>query len=186
MSFHYLGRFALPFVVAATVLGGEVADYYIAAPKHNPAPVVPGLPRMATAHGITEIGIERSRCRGDCPAYTFIMRSDGTCRYHGAAHVDFIGERVGRIDPVQFHNLAAFISESAFWSMPDTYRRGATDGASVYSTFTAGSRRKTFKNHMQSAPSKVWALEQLIDAAAQHVVWESSPAATAPPTVAPK
>ncbi len=179
-------RFALFFAVAATVLGGEVADYYDAAPKHNPAPVVPGLPRMATAHGITEIGIERTRCRGACPAYTFIMRSDGTCRFHGVSHVDFVGERVGRIDPVQFHNLAAFISESAFWSMPDTYRRGATDGASVYTSFAAGSRRKTFKNHMQSAPLKVWALEQLIDAAAQHVVWESSAAATVPPPASPK
>ena len=39
---------------------------------------------------------------------------------------------------------------------------------------------------MQTDPSKLWALEQLIDAAGQHVVWESSPVATVPPTAAAK
>ncbi|HZR18795.1 MAG TPA: DUF6438 domain-containing protein [Verrucomicrobiae bacterium] len=156
---------------------GQIADFYWQHRNTNDlangggfsGPNVP-----ATNHGITEIGIERTACFGTCPIYVCIIHSDGKVLYHGGAHVDRIGEWETTIDPYRFHHLANFIVESGFWQMQDTFAAGVTDGDTVYTTFLMKGQRKVFRNYANSGPSKLWALQQLVDGLLVGATWHPS------------
>ena len=167
--------FAVLTCLSLHATAGEIEDAYWSGPGTNaPGPTI-SWRLMSTNHGITAIGIERTKCFGTCPAYTFVIKSDGICRYKGTADVDFIGERVGRISPELFHELAWFIVSSGYWSMPDTYDSMTTDASNVYTMFAFGSRWKVFRDYARNGPSKIWALEQLIDGMCLRATWETDP-----------
>lgn len=156
---------------------GPIADCYWQQQRTNDlaaSGVYSPPKRQSTTHGITEIGIERTHCFGSCPVYVCLIRSDGTVRYHGEAHVDRIGDWETTIDPYRFHQLANFIAESDYLQMPDTFANNLTDGDTAYTTFLMKGRRKIFRNYASSGPPKVWALQQLIDGLLQGAAWHPS------------
>src|SRR5580692_12083309 len=102
--------FAIVLIVTACsrASAGQISDYYFKAAKTNHeersksyiqqlAQHAQEAPEISTNFGITEIGIERSGCFGTCPAYTFIVRSDGTFLYHGDSYVARKGDYTGTI-----------------------------------------------------------------------------------------
>jgi hypothetical protein len=157
-----------------TSQAGEIADRYWQEHKTNGLATSetfsPPKP-PSTTHGITEIGIERTPCLGVCPVYGFTVRSDGTVRYHGEAHVDRLGDWETTIGAYEFHNLANFIAESGYWQMENTFASNVTDGDAVYTTFVMSGRRKVFRNYASSGPPKLWALQQLIDGLLAGATW---------------
>lgn len=60
---------------------------------------------VITNHGVTEIGIERTRCFGRCPDYTFVVSADGRCRYEGGEYAQLKGKKTGRASLVAFHRV---------------------------------------------------------------------------------
>jgi hypothetical protein len=117
----------------------------------------------STNHGITEIGIERTRCFGTCPAYTFIVKSDGSFRYKGQEYAKPSGDFTGRIDVWRFHELARFIKDSDYMKLEVDYYRLVTDNPTTYTTIVMNGRRKVIRNYAEAGPTKLWAIEQLID-----------------------
>ena len=162
---------------SSLALGGEISDYHF---KHARDKL--GDHRKSrshdevasTNHGITEIGIERSGCFGTCPIYTFIIKSDGTFRYKGIEYVERKGEFVGTIPVWYFHRLAQFIRDSGYMELEDTYTRMVTDNPTTYTMVVMNGKRKTISNYANAGPTKLWAIEQLIDDLMAKAKWDSS------------
>jgi len=77
---------------------GELLDLY-----RNTAKREAGVPKGRSHgqveswdHEITEIGLERTTCHGVCPAYTIIVKSDGSFRYVGGGTGTEKGAGFGR------------------------------------------------------------------------------------------
>jgi hypothetical protein len=123
-----------------------------------------------TKHGITEIGIERAPAFG--ASYTFIVKNDGTFRYKGVASVERLGEYTGRIDPRRFDQLAQFIKDSDYMELDDAYTSHMiTDQPYVYTTVVMNGKRKTISNYPSAGPTKLWAIEQVIDDLTTQAQW---------------
>lgn len=157
---------------------GRIADLYHSQSNALASPPPMFQTPVPTNHGITEIGIERTRCFGTCPAYTLVIRSDGSMRYLGEAHVEKLGGWQAKTDVYTFHRLANFIVDSGFAEMTNSYSSQVTDGDIAYTTFVRKGRRKTFMNYLRNGPAKLWALEQLIDAVAAQATWTPLPPST--------
>lgn len=128
----------------------------------------------STNHGITEVGIERAGCLGTCPSYTFVVKSDGTFRYRGDEYVERKGEFAGKVSVWKFHNLARFIKDSGYTELEDGYTRAVTDSPTAYTMVVMNGKRKTIRNYANSGPTKLWAIEQLIDDLMSKVEWGNS------------
>src|SRR4051812_16934780 len=127
----------------------------------------------STNHGIIEIGIERTRCYGICPSYTLIIKNDGTFRYNGD-NVDRKGEFTGTIPVWDFHRLAQFIKDACYMELEDYYSRGITDNPTTYTMVVMNGKRKTVSNYANAGPTKLWAIEQLIDDLMKKANWNPS------------
>jgi hypothetical protein len=130
----------------------------------------------AQDHGVTEIGLERTPCYGTCPVYTVIIESDGTFRYKGEKYVERKGEFTGKVSRYQFNQLAQFIRDSGYTDLHDTYSRAVTDNPTVYTTVVIDRKRKVVKNYANAGPTKLWAVEQLIDKLLLEATWDQKPA----------
>lgn len=128
----------------------------------------------STNHGITQIGIERSACFGTCPIYTFTAKSDGTFHYKGVEHVERKGEFSGTIPFWHFHRLAQFIRDSDYMEFENGYTRMVTDNPTTITTVVMNGKRKTVSNYASAGPTKLWAIEQLIDDLMAKAKWDGS------------
>lgn len=129
----------------------------------------------AAHHGITEIGIERTRCYGTCPSYTFIVKSDGTFRYIGEKYAKREGEFTGKINTRDFDELAQFIKDSDYMALEQKYSRLVTDNPTVFTTVVMNGQRKIISNYAKAGPTKLWAIEKLIDDLMSKAEWSESP-----------
>lgn len=127
---------------------------------------------ISTNHGITEIGIERTACFGTCPVYTFIIKSDGTFRYKGNRYVERLGDFTGKVPVWYFHQLAQFIRDSGYMELNDGYTCGVTDNPTTYTMVVMNGTRKTVSNYAQAGPTKLWAVEELIDDLMSKAKWD--------------
>ena len=123
-------------------------------------------------HGITEIGLERTRCYATCPAYTFIIYSDGSFRYVGEYGVDNMGEYTGTISLGQLNQVSKFINESDFFSFKDSYTSPYLDSAASYTMVKQNGKLKVIENYANSGPATLWAIEQLIDDLLDTALWD--------------
>jgi hypothetical protein len=135
------------------------------------APGFKGLPDRSK-HGIDEIGLERSQCYTGCPAYTVIIKADGTFRYTGVADVERIGDYTGTVSVGQLNQLMTFINESLFMGLKDTYTASFLDAATSYVMVKKGSETKVIENYANTAPTTVWAIEELIDDLLETATWD--------------
>lgn len=127
----------------------------------------------ARDHGITEIGVQRTRCFGSCPVYAVLLTAAGDVAYTGEAFVARLGEHHGTLDPIHFHAVAQFIRDTNFLAFEESYHREVTCKPTVYSMVVQHGQRKVVRNYAQSGPTSLWAIEQLIDQAVEHTVWDS-------------
>ena len=126
----------------------------------------------SSAHGIIEIGIERTECFGTCPSYTAVIKSDGTFRYTGYNSVKRTGEHTGKVNIWKLRTLLQFIDESEFRSLHGSYSRMVSDNPTVYTMVTTKKGRKIVSNYANSGPTKLWAIEQLIDNLLLEADWD--------------
>jgi len=167
---------AVVVTLSLIALGGEISDYHFKHARDKLGDY--GNSRSSdevasTNHGITEIGIERSPCFGPCPIYSLIIKSDGTFRYKGVKYVEREGESTGMVPVSYFHRLAQFIRDSGYMELEDGYRRGVTDHPTTYTMVVMNGKRKTVSNYANAGPTKLWAIEQLIDDLMTKAKWDS-------------
>jgi hypothetical protein len=136
-----------------------------------PGASLSGLPDRSQ-HGIDEIGLERTQCLVNCPAYTVIIRADGTFRYTGEANVERLGEYTGTVEVGQLNQLMTFINESLFTGLEDTYSASFLDAPTTYVMVKKGSETKVIENYANTAPTTVWAIEQLMDDLLETANWD--------------
>jgi len=142
---------------------------------------VPGMSQLPTTispiakeveHGIEEIGLERTRCYAGCPAYTFIIYSDGSFKYTGEYGVENIGEYTGNISLGQLNQVLKFINETEFFKFKDSYSSPYLDSAATYLMVKKKDNLKVIENYANSGPATLWAIEQLIDDLLETALWD--------------
>lgn len=159
--------------IGSPIVAGEIADLQQRTPQDSLRMSAPPrvTPSSGYTHGITEIGIERTGCRGTCPAYTFIASVDGRVRYKGEKHADREGTFAGEIHGPYFHQLAQLIKDSDFMDLDDVYTCDVTDLPATYTMVVLNGERKIVRNYGNSGPSKLWAIEELIDGLRAQTDW---------------
>ena len=123
--------------------------------------------------GITEIGMERTVCYGTCPAYTVIIKSDGTFRYKGEQNAKRPGEHTGKISEWKLRELLEFIKDADYFALEDQYRNNVTDRPTVFTYIVLNGKKKIISNYANSGPTKLWAIEQLIDKLLLDAEWDN-------------
>lgn len=128
---------------------------------------------QAPTHGVTEIGLERTACHGECPVYSVVLKADGTVRYVGTEHVGRVGTHTGEISSEDFHQLAEYLVESGYASLETEYPLSVTDLPSAYTTAVINGKRKVIHHYGGYGPVKLWVLEQAIDAVVARADWKT-------------
>lgn len=126
-------------------------------------------------HGVTEIGLERTPCFGDCPVYSVVIKSDGTFRYVGEENVARKGTHTGEISTWDFNQLAEFIVESGYMNLETNYDAPITDLPATYTTVVLNGKRKLVRNYGGLGPVRLWMLEQAIDSTLNQAQWGPQP-----------
>ena len=122
---------------------------------------------------IKEIGMERTVCFGSCPAYTVIIKGEGTFRYKGEQFAKRQGEHVGKVSKWELNSLLKFIKDSDYFSMQDEYETSVTDSPTAYTYIVMSGRKKIIRNYADSGPTKLWAIQQLIDKLLLEAEWNN-------------
>jgi Domain of unknown function (DUF6438) len=187
--------FALTLLIIPLVAAGELATLHqeLATPssetsQDTPEKADPNLPEgVALApgvtglggsmpdrskHGIDEIGLERTRCLTNCPAYTVIIKADGTFRYKGEYGVERMGEHTGQVEVGQLNQVMSFISESLFSGFEDTYSANFLDAPTTYVMMKTGNETTVIENYANSGPATLWAIETLMDDLLETATWD--------------
>src|SRR5579859_5984560 len=114
---------------------GEVADLF---EKLN------GNPNWDSSHSrsyeetrskvedIQEIGLERTKCYGTCPAYSFIVKEDGSFQYTGIAFVKRLGKHTGKVKMYELNEVFKAIKDLGYMAFENEYSVGVTDNPTVY------------------------------------------------------
>lgn len=166
-------------IVSQAVRSGELADLHRKTVKPKPVDTAPLIERFERlekpTHGVTEIGLERTVCYGTCPAYTVILKSDGTIRYVGEKFVTRKGNQQGKISAWDFNRLAELLIESGYFDLANDYEIPVTDLSTTYTTAVINGRRKVIRNYGDVGPLKLWAIQQAIDAVMHEAEWDGEP-----------
>jgi hypothetical protein len=119
-------------------------------------------------HGITEIGLERADNYGPSSAYTVFIKSDGTLHFKGDARGQKMSQRIGIVNKRDFTKLAQFVKDAGYMDLENTYERSVTDNPTV----VMNANRKVIKNYANAGPTRLWAIEQLIDKLMLEARWD--------------
>ena len=117
--------------------------------------------------------MERTRCYGTCPAYTVIIKSDGTFHYKAERNVKRPGEHTGKISEWKLKELFEFIKDADYFALEDKYWITVTDHSTVYTYVVMNGKKKIISNYANSGPPKLWAIEQLIDYLLLDAEWDN-------------
>ena len=128
-------------------------------------------------YGIEAIGIERTVCFGTCPAYSFIVKTDGSFKYVGENYVDNVGEYTGTIPTFRLKKVLAAIEDLEFATLATQYTVGVTDMPTVYTMVVQNGQTKVIENYAGVAPARLWAIEELIDSLVDQIKWDEVEAA---------
>lgn len=167
--------FILFVFVPSLAFAGEVADLFEKQMNNVEDSVYYSRVSEAVTsddNGITEIGLERTTCYGTCPAYAVIIKKNGKFRYTGYKYVDKLGEHTGTVEGWELRNLLKFINDSQYDSLKYFYRSMMLDDAGVYTMVKKIDKFKVISNYANSGPTKLWAIEQLIDKLILTAKWD--------------
>ena len=127
-----------------------------------------------SGHGITQVGLARSPCFGECPVYDAVIHATGLVEYTGRMYVPRLGDHRGQVGLYAFQRLAQFIAGTQFWEMESYYdfrHTVVTDAAGSCVMVATANRRKLVGNYMDAGPPELWAIAGLIDLLLHEVEW---------------
>lgn len=131
-------------------------------------------PTPPQGHGITEIGSEFPVGWHSGPAYTLIVKSDGTFRFEGRENVDHVGKWTGTVDRKAFDELARFIREAGYVGFQDMYFDDATDITPLYTMVVQDGHRHVIQD-WGTGPEKLKEIERRIYALLDGANWDEQP-----------
>lgn len=126
---------------------------------------------MRERQAITEIGLRRTACRGECPVYEVVIRADGTFEYVGERYVERQGGYTGRVNRRSFRKLAELVEDVGFMNLEERYAVPLTCQATTYTTVVMAGEKKTVSNYGDAGPALLWAIEELIDKLLLEAEW---------------
>ena len=121
--------------------------------------------------GSPEVYFDRSACFGDCPAYTLVMKGDGTARYTGKSNVEMLGIFEATIDANRMNALLSAFDEAKFASLDDIYDDNVTDVATRTVRFRRFDSSKTVTDRFNTPPA-LRRLENVIDSVSSTLSWK--------------
>ena len=127
---------------------------------------------MHESDRITEIGLRRTACRGECPVYQVVIRQDGSFDYIGEQYVERLGEHTGRLSRQAFDKLAKAIKEAGFMDLEESYAVPLTCQATVYTTVVINGVKKTVSNYGSGGPAVLQEIEEIIDKLVLEADWD--------------
>jgi Domain of unknown function (DUF6438) len=126
------------------------------------------------------IRMERTRCYGNCPAYTVTIHGDGRVEYSGTFGVKVKEAQTGRIEPDAVKRLLSQFAQAKFLAIKADYSaekcsctRRCTDMPSAVTELVAGGATHVVNHYYGCgcAPKALFELESAIDKAAQVEQW---------------
>lgn len=112
------------------------------------------------------ITLERTGCRGTCPAYTVTILEDGTVIYNGERSVAVTGEQTIEIDPETVTAMVEAFANAGYFDWDEAYtEQTVSDLPSVITSVTRDGQTHRIERYMgdHSAPLALSFLEQWID-----------------------
>ena len=89
------------------------------APAPGPAPLGNQGPAASPPFSVE---LDRSQCMGMCPAYTVLLRDDGSVRWKGLANVTATGDRTAHVDPTKVEAVREAFDRARFMELDDSGR----------------------------------------------------------------
>jgi len=121
-------------------------------------------------HVITEVGLERTACFGNCPVYTLVIQCDGNFRYHGEKWVRR-GDFTGKIAKGRWEKLVAAALDAGYMDLENDYDARVTDMPNVYTTVVMDGKKKTIRDYANAAPEKLQEFERLLFESLEDARW---------------
>ena len=121
-----------------------------------------------------KIHLSRSMCYGTCPAYSVIIRGDGSVHFSGEKYVQIPGEHDARIAPDAVMELVRQFERAKFFATGDKYIAEVTDNPTYTLTLTVGGKTKTVTDYVGEQvgmPLVITDLENAVDEAAGTERW---------------
>jgi hypothetical protein len=125
----------------------------------------------SSAHGVSEISIERDPGPFEGPSYTAVLSSDGAIRFVGRRHPRREGVFAGTAPRWQFDALAQFVVESGYMDYEHTYTARVFDLSTVYTSVVHRGERRVIRHDARAGPSALWAMEQILDKLLDEADW---------------
>ena len=150
---------------------GQVTPKTTLPPNTAPFPGTEQV-RPEAPPALTELRLERTRCRTTCPAYTVTLRADGSFRYTGVYGVERSGEHTGTVEVGSLRQVLRYAEEIGFFGLEARYTSPYLDNAAAVFTAAGPDGRKTVTDYAGSGPATLWALGQLIDGLLADATWD--------------
>ena len=132
---------------------------------------LPNVPPGSTVTSGDWVELQRTPCKGDCPAYTVRLYGSGQVRWHGESSVAVRGDAIAQVDAAQAANLMQQLLDHDFLKLCGSYSRKITDNPTDVTTISVGTRVLRVSDYAQSAPVWVRDFDDRIDAAADTHRW---------------
>jgi uncharacterized protein DUF6438 len=162
----------LVLATALVALGCGQPFFQFSTPKPPPEPP---FPRSVSPTEIQAVSFRRTRCFGQCPHYSFLIRRDGSAVYCGLAFVNILGAYQARVDSTTFDQLTRLLVRKGFFGLRRNYSRPVTDQASVITEAILADTSKTVVNYGDYAPSSLGVIEAAIDSVGARLPWDHAP-----------
>ena len=145
------------------------AAFVIVSPMQNVSPPKP------VANQVSAITFKRRGCADaerKCPVYEMTLRGDGTATYVGYANDDFTGAFTAEYPQRNFAFLVGQLEREKFFDLPRVYRAGPVEETMVLEVSTSEGTRVLTTYNWEGTPSRLRALQELVDYQAYVVEWE--------------
>jgi hypothetical protein len=128
------------------------------------------------------IELTRTACFGKCPDYSVEIHGDGAVVFTGRRFVAHTGVYRAHISRASVRALFAKFREADYFSLPDSYRAGATDLPTYTTSIAFDGHEKHVRDYggnIVGMPYALGELERAVDEAADTDRWVKAP--DAPP-----
>jgi len=125
----------------------------------------------SSAHGVSEIAIERDPGAIEGPSYTAVLSADGSIRFEGRRHPTRQGVYAGTTSRWEFDALAQFIVDAGYMGYEHTYTARVFDLSTVYTSVVYRGERHMVRHDARAGPPALWATEQILDKLLDEADW---------------
>lgn len=122
---------------------------------------------------VSEISIERTRCFGECEAYSLTLHADGSVEFYGEDNTKPYNAHHGTIAVEYFDQLARLAEDIGWFGLGTNYACHVTDSPTTYTSIVRNKVRKTIRHYApaMSGPPRLYFFERMLDDYRRHIEW---------------